>query len=151
MAYGIYTGSGVPPSPANQLATSGGSFIADFEGRILAESLTSGETLTYATLDIEALRDHRQHDRGNNVLAHLRLGAFDYWRQTTGFTPQAQFKDAPELTTEQADEIGCREMERFWSGYYGEEVEVPRRRPPGWDYSWLPDAKVSDEESHQSE
>jgi predicted amidohydrolase len=121
MAYGVYAGSGVPPSPANEIPTSGGSFIADFEGRILAQS-GGGETMTYATLDIDALRDHRLRDRGNNLLSHLRLGAYDYWRTGRGFTPQTQFKDAPELTLEEADAIGRREMERFWSAYYGEEV-----------------------------
>jgi hypothetical protein len=129
------------------MPTSGGSFIADFEGRILAQSQGSGETMTYATLDIDALRDHRQHDRGNNVLAHLRIGAYDYWRTTAGYTPQAQFREAAELTLEECDEIGCREMERFWSAYYGETVEVPRRRPPGWDYSWLPDSDINDSET----
>jgi len=139
MAYGVYTGSGVPPSPANEMPTSGGSFIADFEGRILAQS-QGGEAMTYATLDIDALRDHRQHDRGNNLLANLRLGAYDYWRTTAGFTPQPQFRDAPELTLAEADEIGGQEMERFWSAYYGEEVRAPRRRPAGWDTRWSPDA-----------
>ena len=51
----------------------------------------------------------------------------------------------------QADEIGCREMERFWSGYYGEAVEVPRRRPPGSDYSWLPDRDLNEDETRKAE
>jgi formamidase len=135
MAYGVYTGSGVPPSPSNEMPTSGGSFIADYEGRVLAQSQGAGETMTYATLDIDALRDHRKHDRGNNLLAHLRLGAYDYWQKNAGWAPQAQFRDVPELTIEEADEIGCREMERFWSEYYGEDVDVPRRRLPHWTYS----------------
>lgn len=148
MAYGVYAGSGVPPSRGAE-PTSGGSFIADYEGRILTQSAGSGETMTYATLDIDALRDHRLHDRGNNVLAHLRLGAFDYWRANAGFTPQAQLGHAAELTLEEADEIGCREMERFWSTYYGETVETPRHRPPGWDASWLPDRDGSEDETHE--
>ena len=84
MAYGVYVGSGVPPAP--QIPASGGSFIADYEGRILAQSLGPGETMTYATLDIDALRDHRLHDRANNVLSNVRLGAFDYWQRNPGYT-----------------------------------------------------------------
>jgi predicted amidohydrolase len=145
MAYGIYTGSGVPPSPANEMPTSGGSFICDYEGRILAQSQGSGEAMTYATLDIDALRDHRQHDRGNNVLAHLRIGVYDYWQKTPGYTPQTRFRDAEELTLEECDELGCREMERFWSDYYREDITVPRRRPPHWGYSWGPGSPVSEE------
>ena len=57
--------------------------------------------MTYATLDVDALRDHRQHDRGNNLLAHLRIGAYDYWQKTAGYTPQTHFRDAEELTIEE--------------------------------------------------
>jgi predicted amidohydrolase len=142
MAYGVYTGSGVPPSPNNEMPTSGGSFIADFEGRILAQTPGGGEAMTYATLDIDALRDHRQHARGNNFLAHLRLGAFDYWKEP-GYTPQGQFKEAPELTMEEADEIGRREIERFWSRYYP-GLTVPRQRPGTWSYSWTPESEAPD-------
>jgi len=119
MAYGIYTGSGVPPSPSNELPTSGGSFISDYEGRILAQSTGPGETMTYATLDIDALRDHRCNDRGNNVLSNLRLSAFDYWRSHTGFTPQPHLRDADDFSPEEANDITVREMGRFWSDYYG--------------------------------
>jgi hypothetical protein len=101
--------------------------------------------MTYATLDIDALRDHRQHDRGNNLLSHLRLGAFDYWRTTAGYTAQPQLRDAEELTVEECDEIGCREMERFWSDYYREDITVPRRRPPHWGYSRGPGPSISEE------
>jgi predicted amidohydrolase len=117
MAYGVYTNSGVPPAP--QIPSSGGSFIADYEGRILAQSPGSGETMTYATLDIDALREHRLHDPANNFLSNLRIGAFDYWHTIPGYTPQSQFKDAEDLTSEEAAEINKREMGRFWSSYYG--------------------------------
>jgi len=139
MAYGVYAGSGVPPSPANEMPTSGGSFICDYEGRILAQSSGPGETMTYATLDIDALRDHRTRDRGNNVLSNLRLGAFDYWRSHKGYRPQAHLREAEELTLAEAADIGACEMEHFWSAYYGRDIEVPRRVPPGWDRPWRPD------------
>ena len=124
---------GRAPLAANEMPTSGGSFICDYEGRVLAQSQGSGETMTYATLDIDALRDHRQHDRGNNLLAHLRLSAYDYWRTTAGYTPQAHFRDADELTLEECDETLPGD---------GALLVCGRRRdgrgasPPasGWDY-----------------
>ncbi len=132
MAYGIYTGSGVGVSALPSFPTSGGSFISDFEGRILAQSEGSGETMTYATLDIDALRDHRKHTRLQNTLAHLRTEAYDYLQTRTCWTQQAQLRDVPELNLDQADEINCKEIEKFWSQYYGEKVEVPRWRPSTW-------------------
>jgi len=132
MAYGIYTGSGCGVSSLPSYPTSGGSIITDFEGRILAQSEGPGESLTYATFDIDALRDHRKHSRLQNTLAHLRIEAYDYLKTKKCWTQQSQFKDAEELNFDQADEINCKEIERFWSEYYGEKVEVPRWRPSAW-------------------
>jgi len=132
MAYGVYTGSGCTVSCLFSYPGSGGSCIVDFEGRVLAESPGPGESLTHAILDIDALRDHRKHTRLNNFLAHLRIEAYDYLKVKKCWTPQAQFKDLEDLNFNEADEINCKEIERFWSEYYGEKVTVPRWRPPSW-------------------
>jgi predicted amidohydrolase len=136
MAYGVYTGSGCGVSSLPSYPTSGGSVICDFEGRELAKSEGPGESLTYATLDIDALRDHRKHARLQNTLAHLRIEAYDYLKTKKCWTPQPQFKDIEELNFDQADEINCKQIERFWGEYYGEKVEVPRWRPAGWTEKW---------------
>jgi len=54
----------------------------------------------------------------------------------------------PSITLEEADEIGCREMERFWSAYYGEAVVAPRHRPPGWGAAWRPDHDAGEDRAH---
>ena len=132
MAYGIYTGTGLTVSKFFTYPGSGGSCIVDFEGRVLAESPGPGESLTHAILDIDALRDHRKHTRLNNMLAHLRIEAYDYLKTKKCWTPQSQLKDKEELTFEEADKINQKEIARFWSEYYDEKVEVPTWIPPAW-------------------
>lgn len=132
MAYGVYCATGCTVSNLHSFSGSGGSLIVDFEGRILAQSSGPTESLTMAVLDIDALRDHRKHSRLNNYLAQLRVEAYDYLRAKKCWTPQAQLKDKEDLNLDEADEINCKETERFWSRYYDEKVTVPRWRPPAW-------------------
>ncbi len=130
MAYGVYCGSGNGLSALPPFPTSGGSFIADFEGRVLSRC-GPGEAYAHAILDIDALRDHRKHMRLENHLAHLRTEAFTYLQKQV-FPPQNQFADCEELTLIEADEINAKALEKFWGEYYGEKVEVPTWRPPSW-------------------
>lgn len=134
MAYGIYTGSSVGIKQLASAPTSGNSLIVDFEGRVLAQT-GHGETLTCATLDIDALRDHRKHSRLNNHLVNLRTEAYTYL-QTPRWQQQVQLADAPDWNLDDADEVSCRQIERFWSEYYGEKVEVPRWRPSSWSETY---------------
>ncbi|MCF8068894.1 MAG: hypothetical protein K9L30_09945 [Desulfobacterales bacterium] len=132
MAYGVYTGSGCSIGHLGSFPCSGASNIVDFEGRVLAEIPSPGDSLTYATLDIDALRDHRKHNRMNNFMAHLKIGAYSYLNEHKGWSPQPQFKDIDNLTLAEADEINRKEIERFWSDYYNEEVNTPNWVPNQW-------------------
>jgi len=132
MAYGVFCATGCTVSKLHSLPGSGGSVIVDFEGRILAQSPAPTESLTMAILDIDALRDHRKHTRLNNTLAQLRIEAYDYLKMKKCWTPQVQLKDKDDISFDEADEINCKEIERFWSEYYSEDVKVPRWRPPWW-------------------
>ena len=113
MAYGVYPGASVPWIRGG-LPEAGGSFISDFQGRVLAEA-SPGEGWTYATLDIDALRDQRMNVDGMNTLAHLRTSAFDYWRRDPGFTPDPSLR---ERTPEDNLARFSRETKRFWSSFY---------------------------------
>jgi predicted amidohydrolase len=113
VAYGVYSSSAVPWTLGG-LPLSGGSFISDFQGRVLAEA-TPGEGWTYATLDIDALRDQRMNVDGGNTLAHLRMSAFDYWTRDPGFTADPTLR---ERTPDDNAERFSRETKRFWSSFY---------------------------------
>jgi hypothetical protein len=132
MAYGVYGGPGADVSRVAPYPASGGTFIVDFEGRILAESRPPGETATHAILDIDALRDHRKSCRLNNCLGHLRIEAYDYQKTKHCWTSQAQFKDLEDLHFDEADAINQKELARFWSEYYNEKVVFPTWVPPSF-------------------
>ncbi len=55
---------------------SGHSMIVDYKGRILARSLKTGDTLIYATLNIDELRKFRETARAFNFLPALRTEIF---------------------------------------------------------------------------
>jgi predicted amidohydrolase len=143
MAYGVHAGSGVGISSMGNTPTSGGSFICDFEGRVLAQSQGPGETMTYATLDLDTLRDHRKHTRLHNTLVHLRAEAYDYLDGGPYWEAQPRYQSSPELNLMQADELNCAQIERFWGKYYGERVQAPTRRPAAWAAEYREDV-VSD-------
>jgi len=132
MAYGVYAGPGATISKLAPYPPSGSSLIIDFEGRVLAEQPPGMESTTMAILDIDALRDHRKNTRLMNFLPHLRMEAYDYFKTAKTWTSQAQFKDLDDLHFDEGDEINRKEINRFWSEYYNEKVEVPDWVPPGW-------------------
>jgi len=132
MAYGVYGGPGLEVSRIAPYPASGGTFVCDFEGRVMCESRPPGETATHAILDIDALRDHRKSCRLNNTLGHLRIEAYDYLKTKHCWTSQAQFKDLEDLHFDEADAINQENLARFWSEYYDEKVEFPTWVPPSF-------------------
>src|SRR5207247_10173459 len=59
----------------------GGSMVADYDGRILAQASPGpGERIVVAPVDITALRHERSVRRGHHMLAHLRTEAYPVYR-----------------------------------------------------------------------
>ena len=60
----------------------GGSQIADYDGRLLAEASPGpGERIVVAPIDITALRHERATRRGHHMLAHLRTEAYPVYAE----------------------------------------------------------------------
>jgi|GEM_PF-3294901 len=131
MAYGVYAFCGFDTSRLPPFPTSGGSFICDYKGILQTRTEAPTETMTAATIDLDALRAHRKHSRITNTLAMLRSETYDYlkksyWRQ------RPELKDLEQYDMNDCTDETCDEIDRFWSEYYGEKSECPRWRPPQW-------------------
>jgi predicted amidohydrolase len=77
----------------------GGSMVADYEGRVLAQADPGpGEKIVVAVVDLEALRHERQRRRGHHPLAHLRTEAYPLYRHS--YFPPGRLGPAEQPTVE---------------------------------------------------
>jgi formamidase len=106
-----HLGPAVYPGARNEWA--GGSIIVNYDGMVLAETSTCGETLIAAVIDVE--RQRRVRERGANYLAKsvpvdgvrglplYRPEVYDYWQK--GCYPANIWKDRPQTRAEKWDLI----------------------------------------------
>ncbi len=106
-----HLGPAIYPGARNEW--SGGSIIVNYDGMVLAETSTCGETLIAAVIDVE--RQRRVRARGANYLAKsvpvngvrglplYRPEVYDYWKK--GCYPPNIWKDRPQTRDEKWDLI----------------------------------------------
>ncbi len=91
----------------------GGSIIVNYDGRVLAQAKTAGETLIGAVIDVERLRRIRKTgqtylaksipNKGVTGLPLFRPETYDYWQK--GSYPANLWKDRPQTRKEKWDLI----------------------------------------------
>lgn len=75
------------PNPRYVSSGSNGVFIADFEGRIVAQADHPGETMTSAVLNLDELRRRRADPGSYSMLSHLRTEAYREMYSRTIYPP----------------------------------------------------------------
>jgi hypothetical protein len=59
----------------------GGSMVVDYDGRILSQADPGpGEKIVVGPIDLAALRSERERRRGHDMLAHLRMEAYEAYK-----------------------------------------------------------------------
>jgi predicted amidohydrolase len=82
MAYVVAANQGASLRHYPPYSWPGGSQIADFDGRLLANASPGpGERIVVAPIDVSALRHERQTRSGHHMLAHLRTEAYPVYRE----------------------------------------------------------------------
>jgi hypothetical protein len=83
LAYVVASNQGASAHHYPPFSWPGGSMIVDYDGRILSQADPGpGEKIVVGPIDIAALRSERERRRGHHMLAHLRIEAYQAYRQS---------------------------------------------------------------------
>ena len=95
----------------------GGSYIIDYQGRILTKSPDWGEHVMFTGVDVDGLRAYRTQTFGNQPMAHLRTEIFDYLKKPV-YTSHAESHLDENLSEDKQLEVTKQIMQKFYKSYY---------------------------------
>jgi predicted amidohydrolase len=98
VVYGVHVNQGSCLIDYPPYSFTGGSCIVDYEGRILAQVLESGEHIVAAHIDLESLREWRANTYSHLMPVHLRSEAYAYL--STEHFPHATLKKKEKIDTD---------------------------------------------------
>lgn len=121
IAYVVASNQGAQASHYPPFSWPGGSMIVDYEGRLLAQADPGpGEKIVVAGIDLNSLRSERERRLGHDLLAHLRMEAYQRYRNPV--YPGSLMNKASQLTiegNEQATREGKRMLKKYESAQRG--------------------------------
>jgi predicted amidohydrolase len=83
LAYVVASNQGASAHYYPPFSWPGGSMIVDYDGRILSQADPGpGEKIVVGPIDVAALRAERERRRGHHMLAHLRMEAYQVYRES---------------------------------------------------------------------